>query len=297
MSSVWNITVETNTSLSDPQAITAKSIPATNFIINVFLTRNDFRHLFEDTQTSVDGTEMNKDSMNVRLKAFFEEKVGQTNNKSLASDLYRLLVTNFTDLDVSMPLLNDACASNDGGGQIFKYFVENTSTSKNDDNSDMSVFQAITEQLDLMIKRDDSSDPYHYSNFWENSKVGNSIIIEGSILTPSQQSVNVSDYNHPDNGGKPSGWIPCSLNFQHSQYSYSYVASDNGTGKREGVDPYQSPQGSLQAPEGYSDFLTNVQSAADVTQIADKKGFSDAELQKIKDGNMELDEVDDKFQA
>ena len=225
----WTLSVKTTTSLSDVDAIKKQSQSPSDFVIDIPLTKNQFRALFEDTNTTSSGADYDPEQMLARLAFFFEATTTNTNNEILSTDLYQLMVSNFTDLTVNVAQLNAACSSNLKmsndelkNNVVYKYFSSANTTTEDKDGNGLKVYQAIAQKLNYMIERNDTDSSYHYTKFWDNSKNNNSIILEGSIHTPSSQKLNVPDYTHADKTTSTEGWFPCSLKFVQSDSSYGY---------------------------------------------------------------------------
>ena len=78
-----------------------------------------------------------------------------------------------------------------------------------------------------MIERNDTDSDYHYTKFWDNSKKNNSIILEGSIHTPSSQKLNVPNYTHADKTTSTEGWCPCSFHHMVINNFLNYFLKNN----------------------------------------------------------------------
>ena len=225
----WTVSVKTTTSLQDVDAIKRKSQSPSDFVLDVPLTKSQFRTLFEDPETTANGSEYDSSKMLERLESFFASSADKKNNEVLSSDLYQLMVTNFSDISVSVPNLNSACSSNlkpnsddTKNNVVFRYFSSANTTTMNAEDESLKVYEAIAQKLNFMIERNDSDSPYHYTKFWDNSMNNNTIMLEGSIITPSGQTLSIVNYTHPENTPASAGWCPCSIKFVQSQDSYGY---------------------------------------------------------------------------
>ena len=225
----WTVSVKTTTSLQDVDAIKRKSQSPSDFVLDIPLTKSQFRMLFEDPETTSSGADYDSSKVLERLESFFASSAEKQNNEVLSADLYQLMVTNFSDITVSVPSLNAACSSNlkpnsddTKNNVVFKYFSSANTTTMSAENQTLKVYEAISQKLNFMIERNDPESPYHYTKFWDNSMNNNTIMLEGSIITPSSQTLSVLNYTHPENTTASAGWCPCSIKFVQSPNSYGY---------------------------------------------------------------------------
>lgn len=225
----WTVSVQTTTSLQDVDAIQRKSQSPSDFVLDIPLTKSQFRMLFEDPETTSSGSDYDSSKVLERLQSFFASSADKKNNEVLSADLYQLMVTNFSDITVSVPNLNAACSSNlkpnsddTKNNVVFRYFSSANTTTKSAENESLKVYEAIAQKLNFMIERNNPESPYHYTKFWDNSMTNNTIILEGSIITPSSETLSVLNYTHPENTTASAGWCPCSIKFVQSLDSYGY---------------------------------------------------------------------------
>jgi hypothetical protein len=213
-------------------------------VIQIKLSKEYFIDLFRDTQmqtSSIDVSERyDASALLGRFENFFDGTL-YNNYNSFASDISILVNNTYNDIDINPIKLEEACKTN---GNIFNYFFksetiyrrndlstddslvydENTTSYGNPVNpgGKMLVYEAIGRELDNMISRnilstsedmvypdnsyDDLDNLYtiYQNSFWDNIRVGDSVIIEGSFLLPTKKETMIySNYSIIGNGNIP----------------------------------------------------------------------------------------------
>jgi hypothetical protein len=236
-------------------------------VIQIKMNKDSFVGLFKDTVLA-SGTSAsdryNSASLLTRLGNFFDRSK-YSNHNNLASDITILINNTYNDVDVNPVTLETACAKD---GSIFNYFVKSKASWDSDNNNEttstsidqvdasygdattsggLMVYEVIGQEIDNMISRnylstsednssapdnsyDDLDDLYtrQSDQFWTQSKVGDSIFIEGSFNVPTARDTpafssldrDSSSYSYDPVG---SGNLPVILQFVHADVnSYSY---------------------------------------------------------------------------